>query len=356
MRPRYILALALALAGRASAAPVPGTCTVTSMASLVRSLNFEFPIPPPANFQFPISVDAETGVFTLDRTGWPAEYGFTTFGTVQGFLTLPQDVVTGTIDAAGNVVLPNFSMTFDTDFCAGGCPFDATFTIATGLGATVFGAAVYVVDGVPLDFQTGAMTLEGHAAAPDAPGGGSTTGLKISCVVAPIPTGLPKGPTLASHVGKIKIGPALPASAPPPGGTVAGDELTLRAKVKAGRAVLDANADLWIQLVDGSGHQAALLLVAKSALQAKGKTLVATDTDGSVIQVLGGRKKNAQVSATLGGKLVIHPSKKALTLSLHEVGLDLGSLASGTLVVQVGDQATHANMAVRGTGTTRRLK
>jgi hypothetical protein len=354
---RSLTLLVLALAVPASGAPVAGTCAVTGMKSVVRSLGLEFTINPPVDFSFAVSVDPATGSFAFDRTGWPPHYQFRTVSTVHGFLSLPQDTITGTIDAAGNVALPGFTMGLSTDLTDPESSLSPVpFVLGTGLGAAVLGVVSYVVQGTPLNFETGALTLEGHAPSLDAPTGPTTSGLKIACTLAPVPTGLPKAPALRPPSGKIKIGPDLPAT-PPASGPVPGDTLKLKATLKRGAAALNANDDVWIRLQDGTGAEVALLLVAKAALQAKGKTLTATDTDGTLIQVLVGRKKNAQVSADLGGKLVLKSSKKGVTLSLQESGLALGGLtASGTLNVQLGTQFATTAVTVKGTGTTRKLK
>jgi hypothetical protein len=351
---RLVAVFGLLTAAPVAAAPVSGTCTVTTIASVVRSLGFVFPITPPQGFQFPVSVDAATGAIVLDTSTWPAHREFTTFG-IASYMTLPSTPVTGTIDAGGNIQLPAFTAHMETDFCTPECTIDSTFDLSTGFGAAVLSGNTYFVQGTPLDLTTGTVMLIGHGPSPDAPGGGSTSGLEIACTLAPLPTGLPKAPSLGAPSGKIKIGPALPAQ-PPASGPVPGDTITVKTKVKRGAAALDANNDVWIQLSNGTGP-VALIMVAKADLQAKGKTLTASDSDGSVVQVLAGRKTNTAVSATLGGKLVIKSTKKAVSISLQETGLDLSTLTgSGHAIVQLGAQVATGTLTVTGTGNTRKLK
>lgn len=351
---RAFALIALGVAMPVSAAPVSGTCTVTTIASVARSLGFVFPITPPQGFQFPVSIDAAAGTIVLDTTGWPVRQQFDTFG-ITSYMTLPSSPVSGTIDGGGNIHLPMFTAEMATDYCSACGNIDSTFDLATGFGAAVLSGNTYFVQGTPLDFTTGAVMLIGHGPSPDAPGGGSTSGLEIACTLSPIPSGLPKAASLTTPKGKVKIGPPLPDQ-PPASGPVPGDTVTVKTKLKRGAATLDANNDVWVELSNGAGP-VALIMVAKADLQTKGKTLVATDTDGSVVQVLMGRKTNTAVSATLGGKLVVRSTKKTVSIALQETGLDLGGLTgSGRATVQVGTNLASAAFSVSGAGGTRKLK
>lgn len=360
--------LAVVLAAQAGATPVPGTCTVTSMATIAKggaiTKNFVIDPLPPA-IAFNVSVDASTGAFTFDRTGWPNHYVFvavpggdpnTTEDDIHAALTLPQDTVTGTIDAAGNITLPDFTFTTATDYChPDECSLDATATLTTGFAYALLSGQSYATRGVPLDFQTGSFQLQGAVPWPDAPGGGSVTGLLIACTLAPIPTGLPAAPTLTAHKGQIKMGPPLPSQVPPDG-KVVGDAFTLKAVVKKGAAPIDPHSDVWLDLSDAMGHEVALFYVGKDSLQGKGKTVSATDTDGSVIHMIAGRKSNANVSATLGGHVVIKATKKTVAVTFTETGIDFTGLGtSAQVTLQLGSQALTAPITIRGTGAKRKF-
>jgi len=364
MQTRSLALLALLLAAPAAAAPVAGTCTVsapTDMVSIAKggAITINFPIVPPVGFQFPVTIDPAAGTFVFDRTGWPDHYSYVTVGVVHGFLTLPQNTVTGTIDGAGNVALPNFDFTTSTDYCGTGpneCSFDATTTLTSGFSYASLSGTSYFTKGTPLDFTTGKLELQGAVPWPGAPGGGSVTGLGITCTIAPIPTGLP-APLSVAPKGKIKMGPALPAEPPTdPATKVPGDTITLKTLLKKGGTPLDPHGDGWIELADGTGTQLALLYVAQSAFKGKGKTLVATDSGGSVIQVLNGWKKDGSVSATLGGKLVLKGTKKGIAVTLQETGLDLGGFTGGVrTTIQVGAQRASAAVTVAGSGVKRKF-
>ncbi len=365
MHTKLIALLALVLATPAAAAPVAGTCTVsapTDMVSIAKggAITINFPIVPPVGFQFNVTIDASAGTFAFDRAGWPDHYSYNTVGdTIHGFLTLPQDAVTGTIDGAGNVTLPNFGFTTSTDYCGTGpdeCSLTASTTLTSGFLYATLSGTPYSTEGTPLDFVTGKLELQGAVPWPEAPGGGSVTGLGITCTIAPIPTGLPAPLTVAPK-GKIKMGPALPAQQPAdPKTKVPGDTITLKTLLKKGGTALDPNGDAWIELSDGTGKQLVLLYVAQTAFKAKGKTHVATDTDGLVIQVLNGWKKDAHAAATLGGKLVLKETKKGISISLQETGLDLSEFTGGVkTTIQIGSQRAGASPAVTGTGTKRKF-
>jgi hypothetical protein len=341
-----VLAAVALATGSATAAPVAGTCRLSGVQVIARSLGLSFPVPQADGIELPVTVDAEAGTIAVDRTGWTT-VNFTTLG-IAASLDLAHDVVTGTIDGNGNVVLPHFTSTFTTHFCTPACVLNVDATVASVLQQVPFAGKVYQTRGTPLDFTTGVVTLEGHSPQPQAPGGGSTTGLRLACTLQPIPaaTSLPAGATLAAARGVVKIGPPLPDTAPADG-DVPGDRLTLNATLKAGARPIDPTRDLYIAIDSPAGTQLAVLFVAGGTLQGR-KTLKVTDTDGTAIVVLAGRKKNQSVEATLGGKLTVKNGRKGLVVRLVHQGLDLAGTSSGARVtVQVGDEAGRRDVTAK---------
>jgi hypothetical protein len=348
MRSRLVAVLAaiVVTAGPAAAAPVAGTCTLSGVRVIARSLGLSFPVPEADGIVLPVTVDAAAGTIAVDRTGWMTVH-FATLG-IPAALDLPHDVVTGTIDGNGNVVVPHFTLTFTTNFCTPACVLNAEATLASVFEQVSFAGKIQPTRGVPLDFATGVVVLEGHQPLADAPGGGSTTGLHLTCALAPIPdaAALPAGATLSRARGVVKIGPPLPDTAPADGDP-AGDRLKLAATLGRGARPLDPSEDLYVALDALDGTALAALFVPGGTLHGR-KTLKVVDTDGTAIVVLAGRKANQNVNAALAGKLSLKTTKRGVVLKLAHQGLDLSGTAAGArLTVQMGDQATRRDLVAK---------
>ena len=135
---------------------------------------------------------------------------FDTVGEVHGFLVMDPGMVTGTIDAAGNVVLPSFAETLLTDYVKPLPVLMNAPTVSTGIRQQTLGGTAYPSVGTPLDFTTGVLTLAGTDRLVGAPGGigDNASGFKMTCRLAPIPTpaNLPKPPLVLGKLGgKVRV-------------------------------------------------------------------------------------------------------------------------------------------------------
>jgi len=193
---RTILGLAvLLLVARIPAAyATDATCTITSAVS-TNSLNLPFVIPSAVGLVLPVTFDEAAGTFSMSRDPWADRYGsngasFNTVGGVQGYLIMEPGTVTGTIDAGGNVTLPDFGIAFATDFCPPRSPdYPLLPELKTGAQFLRVTGQTIAVTGVPLDFATGKITLEGQDIIPGACGapGALLSGVRITCTLSPIP-------------------------------------------------------------------------------------------------------------------------------------------------------------------------
>jgi hypothetical protein len=222
---------------------------------------------------------------------------------------------------------------FTTDLLPGTI-LGAMEPLSTGLASVTLSGTDYATNGVPLDFATGALRLEGQGLITNAPVVGvSTSGFALSCTLAPVPAQaqLPAGPSLVAH------GTSKPGK--PVEGKVVGDTLTLKGKIKNGATPFDPTKDVFVRL--GLGDTDLLVVrVPAGSLVAKGKKLSASDTDGSVVHLVSGRKQDGPTSADLSSSLTLVQSKKGLALMLKQTGADLSALATApagtTATVRVG--------------------
>jgi len=322
-----------------------GTCTVSSMQVLIKGSNDLKGAVGVQGLQIPTTVDETAGTIALDLSGFPATH-FQIVG-VDSELSFPVDAVySGTIDAAGNVVIPGVDMHFlahlGSDFNVQG-----VIELSTGISAITISDADYPTEGALLVPASGVVTLRGAVVIPDAPnaGGPIGTGLEIICTLdpKPDPTKLPKAPSLkASAKGKIGKAPA------PTDTTLAGDSLTLHMTLTKGAEALDpATSDVFVRIRDAGGAETTLLRVPAGSLKPKGKSFSASDTDGSVVHVLIGRKRTVeQGPAPLAGSMVIARTKKGFKVTAKESALDLGTLAAGAASVTFGIGPVTATDAV----------
>ena len=72
---------------------------------------------------------------------------------------------------------------------------------------------------------------------------------------------------------------------------------------------------------------------------------VRSRSDGSLIRMVAGRKKNAQVSAE-SGQVSIKKMKAGFKLSMQESGLDFSTLATGGAFVDIGVGSVVASHGV----------
>jgi len=386
------LGLGVPLAGA-----TPGTCTISQFVNANPSLGLDFPVPVANGVQMPVDIDEASGKFSMSGSAWEARFGpkycsfttsqacatdadcqppacptcnppggdaaevcasgaeFLTVGTVHGFIVLDPGTTTGTIDASGTITLQHFVETLLTDFEKPLRPLTDMPTISTTLTQTTLGGVVYTMRGVPLDFTTGDVTLAGTGILQNAPGsnGPTVSGVVMGCRLSPIPdrTKLPAAATLKVASGKAKIGGPVAANDK-------GDVLSLKLALAEGGVAIDPTAgDLFVRIAAGT-QEIALLLVPAGKLQAKGKKkLVATDTDGTTIEVLTGHKQSGDVSSAFGGSLTIVKGKKAEALKGTVQGLDLAALTgSATVTVVVDGAEASKTVTVKGSGSTRKFK
>jgi len=276
--------------------------------------------------------------------------------------------VTGTIDSAGNVILPKFANHYSTNFCGAGVrpDYPTAPTLATTRQSYLLQGGLYASQGVPLDPATGELTLEGDDVIPAACGAGGPVlnGIRMTCRLDPIPNlSLAPPPSALTRVnGRAQIGKPLPDA--PGSKPDKGDVLTVKAKLVAGGATFDfPGTDTWVELRTPSAAVVVVRIPAGKVVR-KGKSFRATDKpakpadpDGEVFEVVRGRKQNTAVQAATGGSLTLRPGKKDLALALKLQGLDLAGV-TGTLRLALlsGFYEASADVTVRGAGAKRRLK
>jgi hypothetical protein len=335
-----LLALVAALPARAPAA----TCTVEALAlvSYVPDAgDFVFSAVSPS-LVLPVDVDEAAGTLTVRREGLGVQRVNTQGGPVD--VTMGGPPVTGTIDAAGNVRLPGFDV--NTKF-AGIIDLPTNPTLSTGRQSRTLRGVERPTRGVPLDFSTGLVTLEGADIVPSAPIVESPviSGLRLTCRLEPIPSpaALPSPATLALK-GAARVGN--PAT---------GDTLSLQARV-VGPPPDFRNEDVFVELGDAAGAPLAMVLVRAGGLKGKGKRLSARDRDGETVRVLAGRKVVGDEPVVGGGTLVAAVKKAGATVKVKVKGLDLAALpAEVTATVTVGATVATARVPVRGSGKKRKL-
>jgi hypothetical protein len=122
-RTAVVLGFVLAMTGGgAVAAPVNGTCELTRLwqqtFSPVALPPFVVPL---AGQQVGVTIDPDLGSFVVDGSTVPPLHFRNGFSDAWDVITLPRDPVAGTIDSAGNIVVPGFQFRVCTfGVCPGG--------------------------------------------------------------------------------------------------------------------------------------------------------------------------------------------------------------------------------------------
>jgi hypothetical protein len=292
----------------------------------------------------PIDIDEASGTLHVQRQNLPELSIGTQGGPVS--LQLAGGTVDGTIDAAGNVWLPNFNVTelFFSNLLS------TNPTLSTGWQSVPLNGIEYVSHGSRLDFSTGLLTLEGADILINTPiaGCASVSGVHITCRLDPIPdrTKLPQGLSLKGVSGTVKMGKA-----------ESGDVLTLKGRIVLGQAPLDfKKQNLLVRLAGPDGKAIVLLLVRAGELKGR-RVLSSRDTDGATIEVVTGHKGVDATSAPFSGSITVATGRKQAALKLRVGGLDLSGLA-GPLdtTVTVGPSTVAATATVSGSSKLRKLK
>jgi hypothetical protein len=303
-------------------------CQVTKLAVLVLSVGFTQTLDVPG-LVFPVTIGSD-GTFTLDASSFH-ETSFTING-VTSTLAFPAPTFTGTVDAGGNVQVPGVQMDFAVLL---GDPLPpitlgAKPDLTSGISSVTIGKD-WVTEGTPLDFTTGALSLQGHVIIPNPPvlGTAVSTGLQIDCVVSPLPdrSTLPAAAKLTGAHGTGKIVQD------------AGDTLKITARLVQGAHALDpATTDTFVRVRNEQGDDVVLVRVPAQRLAAKGKRLSLVDDDGSTLSVIEGRKTLSGTKVPTKGRAVLKRTKKAVSVALDVDGVDLAPLgtAAGTVSVLMG--------------------
>jgi hypothetical protein len=331
--------IAVFVAGTALASHA-ATCTITAAAVPVASQHLIGIAGSLVGVQLPVTVNEAAGTLDVDFSSVaPAEFSLS--GISSSITLASAGSVSGTIDGAGNVVLPNMLVAFTTEVTPE--VISAPATLTSGVQAVTLTGTDYPTEGKAIDFVTGTLKVAGQAVLLNAPTVGQvTTGFELACTLAPVPSqdALPKGSSLVAK-GTVKPGAS-------DGSDVVGDTLTLKATVKLGATPLDPTQDVLVQ-VAVAGETALLLRVPAGGLTG-GKKLVASDDGGSTIHVVTGRKSVGNNDAPVSGKLSVAVSKKKLTLKLTHTGGDLSALTgatSATVAVGVGPITVRDDVTVK---------
>jgi hypothetical protein len=340
-----LLCTAIAFVTNAGAA----TCTITSAHIPVASVELDGNLTNLVGFAVPVEITESTGAIAFDLSTLPAS-PFSLSGVLSTLVKT--DGGTGTIDAGGNMVLPAVTVHFTTAALPGQ-EIVATADLTSGLAAVTLSGAEYPSEGTPLDFSTGALRVEGQVALFNAPTIGQvTTGFGFGCTLSPIPSrdNLPKAPTLTAH------GTGKPGKPGDPG-TVVGDALLVKAKIKNGAVPLDPTKDVLVR-VGLAGADVVLARVAAGDLTQKGKKFSTSDTDGSKIRIITGRKADGGALADVTGSLTIVQSKKGLAVTLKETGVDLSALAAASgadATVTIGVGGVSVSDAAKVKASTKKV-
>jgi hypothetical protein len=348
----------------APARATDGTCIVPRAISS-NNLNLPFNITSAVGLAMPVSFDEAAGTFSMSRDVWSTNYGaggasFNTVGGVLGFLIMNAGTTTGTIDAGGNIILPDFPIAFATDFCKPRSPdYPLSPALSTGTQFLEVTGQTFAVTGVALNFSTGSLTIEGQDVIPSACGapGALLSGVRLTCTLTPIPNqaALPPAAPLAATTGKAAVGkplPTEPANKPAKAGV-----LTLKTKLEGWPSPLDvAGNDVHVSVAVGD-ETVVLLHVPAGKFITKGKKSTVKDKDGTSIVVVMGHASNDTVSAAFGGVITFVSGRRGVTLKLKVLGLDLTGLTGATTVtVAVGSRSATAGVTTNGTGKVRKVK
>jgi hypothetical protein len=313
-----------------TASAMAATCTITQARVLVPDGGFDVALPDMVGYAIPTEVTESSGAFQMDFSGVPV--GNFNIVVDNSISLAPAGVVTGTLDSNGNIALPPITVDFRTALTPE--TLHTTEFLTTGIASVTLSGNDYATIGIPLDFGSGMLRMQGSGIVFNAPVvGTSTTGVLLDCTLTPIPSqdNLPDGPRLTVR------GTAKPGK-PGEAGTVVGDNLTVKAKIKNGAATADLTQDVFVRIAVGE-TEAVLVRVPGGSLTKSGKKFTASDTDGSVVHLLSGRKTEGSTKAALAGSLVAVQSKKGVTLTLKQSGIDMAPLAAGgaaTATVSIG--------------------
>ena len=320
------------------------TCTITDGAVPVASQGLTGRLTSLVGVGLPVTIDEASGGFAIDFSGVaPAEFSLS--GISSSLLLGEAGAVSGTIDGAGNVVLPAVSVRFTTTVIEG--VLGAPATLTSGIAAVTLAGVDYPTEGSPLDFATGALRVAGQAVLLNAPIVGQvTTGFELDCTLAPVPSqdALPRGNVVTAR-GTVKPGAA---DADP----VEGDTLKLKATVKPGATPFDPTQDVFVR-VALAGTNLMLLRAPAGALTGSGKKLVVSNDDGSALHLITGRKMAGNTPAAVSGSLVVVRAKKKITLKLTHTGADLAALASAgagstaTVTIGMGSLAASDSVTIK---------
>jgi hypothetical protein len=328
------IALAVAFGGGSHAA----VCTVTDARVLVRNFDLEGQLPI-AGFAIPVEIAESSGSFRMDFTDFPLTH-FSIVG-VDSTFDLPPQGFDGSLDASGNVTIPDVPLGFVTNATNPPTAVGTVAALTTGISAVSVSGRDYVAAGATLDFQTGTLRLAGHGIVLDAPLAGMpvTTGLSLTCTLDPLPTqtNLPPGPTLGKSSGRGKF------RKPAKDGSLVGDRLTLATTFESDTPLDLTALDLFVRIPgeietpptgDPVDHTV-LVRVPAGSFQRKGKKLVASDEDGSVVRLVSGRKRTSDESAPVSGTVVAKETKHGLAIKLTQSGADLSGVLTGASQVLV---------------------
>lgn len=350
MHVALLLAGLVGFGGRGASA---ATCKITEVKVLVTNFGFAPALPPLVDYEIPVEVVETGGTVRFDLTDLPIAT-FVIAGTGSD-LQPAAAAYFGTLDAAGVVTLADAKIAFITLPGTAGAFTTETppFTLATGIAVNTVQQRDYPSMGANLDFATGKLTLEGAGVIPDAPMAGIpvVAGLSLSCILNPIPnaSNLPPGLSLKAMTAKGKFGKAKKGAT-----GVVGDTIVVKGTLTQGDPVVDPAAhDLFVRIAGLDGAAAAFLLarVPANTLQAKGKTLAVTDTDGSLIRVVEGQKQIGNEVAPLSGKLILRTTKKGTVFMLKQAGVDLCKVPdTSTLTVSLGTSGVSSAVAVKRAG------
>ena len=328
------IALAVLCGGGAHAA----VCTVTDARVLVRNFDLEGVLPI-TGFVIPVEIAESSGNFRMDFTDFPNTH-FIIVGVDSEF-DLPPQGFDGSLDASGNVTIPDVPLGFSTHATDPPTAVGTVAALTTGMTSVSVSGRDFIAAGAVLDFQTGTLRLAGHGIVPNAPLAAMpvTTGLSLTCTLDSVPSqaNLPPGPVLRKAAGKGKFGK------PAKDGSLVGDRLTLKATFESDTPLDLTTLDLFIRIPGEIETPAAgetvdhtvLVRVPSGSFQRKGKKLVASDEDGTVVRLENGRKRAGNESAPVSGTVVAKQTKGGLAIKLTQTGADLSAVLTGASEVQV---------------------
>jgi hypothetical protein len=339
------LLAAAAIAASSPAYALTGTCTsgvgeIRIVAHIPTAGDFDFQATESRTFG--VDIDPASGRFTLQRSTVAPLNVDTAGGPVD--LHLEGSDAVGTIDASGNVNIPQFS--YNKFF--GPQPLPDAPTLTTGTNR--MSGTDYAAHGAALDFTTGRLTLEGGGTLANAPLVGETVlaGLSLRCVLTPVPdeSTLPKAAALKGVSGTTKTGKE-----------DEGDTLKLHAVLVPGAVPLadPLTSDLLIGIRGADRTDEVVFLVAAGALHKKGRKFSVKDDQATTLVILRGRKGGASSPTPSEGTLSLTTGKRSV-INLRVTGVDASTL-TGALVVSVtaGPNVASANVTVKGRGKTHRL-